>query len=65
MAHRCSCKHEHVKYCPACGVCYCEDCGREWFDGEVSNDCTYAVADSIVFSDIEPSLVMPIYVYGD
>lgn len=24
------CQHEKIKYCPKCGVCYCEDCRQEW-----------------------------------
>jgi len=29
MSH-CHCKHEVVKYCSHCNVCYCEKCGEEW-----------------------------------
>ena len=28
--HRCDCRHERVKYCAKCQVCYCPDCNQEW-----------------------------------
>ena len=30
--HKCCCKHLNLKFCEKCGVPYCVDCGREWFD---------------------------------
>lgn len=24
------CSHENIKFCPICGVVFCEDCKREW-----------------------------------
>lgn len=30
--HRCDCAHQSVKYCKACLVAYCLDCGKEWRD---------------------------------
>jgi len=29
--HNCkSCKHEELRYCPACECVYCKKCGAEW-----------------------------------
>ena len=30
--HQPVCKHQLVKYCLTCKVCYCEECGKEWND---------------------------------